>query len=97
MPRHVLAATLLAASTLPALAQSPQAPLIALSCASCHGPSGAGQGSVPPIAGHDRAGFLATWAAFRANERPATIMGRIARGYTEAEVAQLADYFANLR
>lgn len=32
--------------------------------------------------------------AFRANERPATIMGRIARGYTDAEIAALAAQFA---
>ncbi len=53
-----------------------QAPAIALACASCHGPNGAGQGSIPPIAGHDRAAFVESWAAFRANERPATIMNR---------------------
>ncbi len=74
-----------------------QAPAIALACASCHGPNGAGQGSIPPIAGHDRAAFVRSWAAFRANERPATIMNRIARGYTDAEAAELADYFASLR
>jgi cytochrome c553 len=80
-----------------AQAQTAQTPAIALACASCHGPNGAGQGSIPPIAGYDRAAFIQGWAAFRANERPATIMNRIARGYTDAEVAQLADYFANLR
>jgi hypothetical protein len=35
--------------------------------------------------------------AGRANERPATIMNRIARGNTDAEVADLADCFPNLR
>jgi sulfide dehydrogenase cytochrome subunit len=34
--------------------------------------------------------------AFAANERPGTIMGRIARGYTEAEIAALAAHFAAL-
>jgi sulfide dehydrogenase cytochrome subunit len=36
-------------------------------------------------------------AAFRANERPGTIMGRIARGYTDAEIAAMADHFASIR
>jgi sulfide dehydrogenase cytochrome subunit len=90
-------AVLLAALAAPASAQTAQTPLIALSCAGCHGVNGAGQGSAPPIAGHDRSAFVQVWAAFRANERPATIMNRIARGYSDAEVAQLADYFANLR
>jgi sulfide dehydrogenase cytochrome subunit len=31
---------------------------------------------------------------FRADQRPATIMNRIARGFTDAELAQLAAYFA---
>lgn len=81
----------------PARAQTAPAPQIALACAGCHGPAGAGEGSVPRIAGYDRQAFVETWSAFRANARPATIMNRIARGYTDAEVAQLAAYFATLR
>jgi sulfide dehydrogenase cytochrome subunit len=80
------------------LAQSPPAtPLVAQGCAGCHGQSGAGQGASPVIAGLSEDEFLKIWAAFRANERPATIMNRIARGYTDAEVAALAAYFAARR
>ncbi len=71
-----------------------QAPLAAQGCIGCHGPNGAGIGSVPGIAGRDRAELVAQMNAFRANERPATIMGRIARGYTEAEIIATAEYFA---
>jgi sulfide dehydrogenase cytochrome subunit len=71
-------------------------PLIAQACAGCHGQAGAGNGSVPKIAGYGRDLFVAQWAAFRNKERPATIMDRVARGYTDAEVAQLADYFSKL-
>lgn len=96
-----VAAILLAslATTVPALAQQqqPAAPLIAQGCAGCHGQNGAGLGATPPIAGTPRDEFIKTWAAFRANERPATIMNRIARGYTDAEVAALADHFAARR
>lgn len=81
----------------PLRAEAVTAPAIALSCAGCHGPQGAGEGSVPRIAGYDRQAFVQTWSAFRANERPATIMNRIARGFTDAEVAQMADYFASVR
>jgi sulfide dehydrogenase cytochrome subunit len=81
----------------PLRAETATAPAIALSCAGCHGPQGTGEGSVPRIAGYDRQAFVQTWSAFRANERPATIMNRIARGFTDAEVAQLADYFASVR
>ena len=57
----------------------------------------AGSGSVPKIAGFSRDLFIAQWAAFRNKERPATMMDRIAKGYTDAEVAQLADYFSKLK
>ncbi len=93
-----LIAALLTASIAPAIADpSKPVPLIAQACAGCHGQYGAGQGATPPIAGTTKENFLQTWAAFRANERPATIMNRIARGYTDEEVATLADYFASLR
>ena len=36
-------------------------------------------------------------AAFRANERQGTIMNRIARGYTDAEIAAMASHFAAIR
>ncbi len=81
----------------PSSAQSPQPPLIALACAGCHGQAGAGIGSVPKIAGYNRDLFVAQWKAFREKQRPATIMDRIATGYTEAEVATLADYFSKLK
>ncbi len=99
MPRKLcLIAALLTASLAPALADpSKPVPLIAQACAGCHGQYGAGQGATPPIAGTPKEDFLKVWAAFRANERPATIMNRIARGYTDEEVAALADYFASLR
>ena len=84
-----LAALLLAAT--PAVAQ---APLAAEGCYGCHGPGGAGAGGIPAIAGRDAAELRAAMLAFRANERPATIMGRIARGYTDAEIAAVAEHFA---
>ncbi len=91
-------AVLLSASTSQAIADpSKPVPLIAQACAGCHGQYGAGQGATPPIAGTPKEDFVKVWAAFRANERPATIMNRIARGYTDEEVATLADYFASLR
>lgn len=81
----------------PALAQGPATPLVAQSCAGCHGQSGEGEGGIPKIAGYDREAFVEVWEAFRANERPATIMNRIARGFTDDEVAVLAEYFSSLR
>jgi sulfide dehydrogenase cytochrome subunit len=83
----------------PSLAQTAPrpAPLVAQSCAGCHGQAGAGRGSAPAIAGLEPARFVQVWGEFRRDERPATIMNRIARGFTDAEVSVLADYFASTR
>lgn len=87
-------AVLLAAWAGPALAQGGPAPLAAQGCLGCHGPNGAGQAPIPALTGRPAAETEALMLAFRANERPATIMGRIARGYTDAEIAALAAHFA---
>jgi cytochrome c553 len=70
------------------------APLAAQGCLGCHGPNGAGQVPIPGITGRPAAETEALMKAFRANERPGTIMGRIARGYTDAEIAAMAAFFA---
>jgi heme exporter protein A len=44
-----------------------------------------------------KAELTAILLAFRTNERPGTIMGRIARGYTDAEIAAVADHFSRIR
>jgi cytochrome c553 len=71
--------------------------LVAEGCVACHGPGGRGSGTVPPLAGREAADLAAAMAGFRANERPATIMNRIARGYTEAEITAAITYFSGLR
>ena len=78
-------------------ARSQPAPLAAQGCLGCHGPSGAGSGGIPGLAGRDHSELATAMAAFRANERPATIMNRVARGYTEAEIAAAVAYFAEMR
>jgi cytochrome c553 len=92
------AAVAAAAMALPAPAGGAQggapAPLAAQGCIGCHGPNVAGMPPVMPIAGRPATEMEAILREFRANHRPGTIMGRIARGYTEAEIAALAAFFA---
>ena len=99
MARHIrvgmaLAAAVMAGGVAPAAAQGAAASLAAQGCLGCHGPNGEGQDAIPGIAGRPAAGTEAVLKAFRANERPGTIMGRIARGYTDAEIAAVAAFFA---
>jgi sulfide dehydrogenase cytochrome subunit len=72
-------------------------PLPAQGCVGCHGVRGTGSIPIPPIAGRPAIEIVGTMKAFAANERPGTIMGRIARGYTEADIAAIAAYFAAQR
>ena len=65
--------------------------LVAQACLGCHGPASA---PIPPLAGRPAAELLAALDAYRDGTRPGTIMLRIGRGYTPAEMAAAAAPFA---
>lgn len=89
------AVALMAALAAPAAAQQQPAALLAGACQGCHGVNGAGAQGIPAIAQTmTRAEFVAVMQEFRDNRREATVMGRIARGYTDAEFAALAAHYA---
>ena len=69
---------------------------LAANCAQCHGTDGhAASGSeLPTLAGMPRESLLAQLNAFKAGTRPSTIMGQIAKGYSEPQLEQLAAWFA---
>ena len=90
----VVAAVALMLAAAPAASQ--EARYLAANCANCHGTDGrsAGGGGMPGLAGLSRAYFVEQMNAFRAGARPATIMHQISKGYTDAQIAALADFFA---
>jgi sulfide dehydrogenase cytochrome subunit len=66
----------------------------ASSCSGCH-PAGANaQTPVPPIRGRDPAEIVAAMQAFRSGERPSTVMGRIAKGFSGDETRAIAAWLA---
>jgi cytochrome subunit of sulfide dehydrogenase len=67
---------------------------LAASCAMCHGTDGRSAGIIASLAGRPAREIVATIRLFRAGTKPATIMGQIARGYTDAQVEAIAGYFA---
>jgi cytochrome subunit of sulfide dehydrogenase len=86
-------------AALPAMAQDAQqlyVKSLAATCANCHGTQGrASEGSaVVSLAGVPKDYIVAQWAAFKSGARPATIMHQISKGYSDAQVAQIALYFA---
>ena len=69
--------------------------VLALSCASCHGTNGASPGSIPRIQGRSAEYIEKAMLQFKAGERPATVMNRIAKGYTDEEIELLFAYLGN--
>jgi sulfide dehydrogenase cytochrome subunit len=69
---------------------------LAATCANCHGTNGkAVDGAqVPGLAGMPQHYIAAQMQAFKAGSRPATVMHQIAKGYSDAQIEQLAAYFA---
>jgi len=69
---------------------------LAAGCAMCHGTEGRpvpGSGFAG-LAGRPAASIVAAMKAYREGDRQATVMQQIAKGYTDAEIAALAEYFA---
>jgi len=95
MIRNLTVAVFLTVFTLgPAAAADPtEAAVLALSCAACHGPGGASPGSIPAIDRLTPSEIAEALQAFRAGTRPATVMDRIARGYSDAEIRLLSGQF----
>jgi cytochrome c553 len=74
---------------------SEQVDLMAAACANCHGTDGRLVGSVPTIAGRPAEVLEARLLAFKHDEQSdTTIMDRIAKGFTDEELAALAAHFA---
>jgi cytochrome c553 len=68
---------------------------LAATCANCHGTEGrAATHDIPGLAGMPRDKIVAEMKAFRSGERPATVMHQLARGYTDAQIDRVAEYFA---
>jgi sulfide dehydrogenase cytochrome subunit len=69
---------------------------LASACMACHGPSGDSPGSIPSL--HDKtADYIADrLKAFKDGSAASTVMGGLAKGYSEEEIAEIAGYIAAL-
>jgi cytochrome subunit of sulfide dehydrogenase len=86
-----VAASLYAAENAP---HRPAVPYFASNCFNCHGTEGRINSAIPAIAGRDREFLEEALKAYKAGSKPATIMHQLAKGYTDQEIAVLADYFS---
>jgi len=79
----------------PAEAPPTSGEAMAHTCAACHGTFGRlGDESYVPLAGLPAAQFVKTMAAFREGRRPSTLMGLIARGFSESDFRAMGEFFA---
>jgi cytochrome c553 len=100
-PPALLIAMVLVGASAPAAAADDVASLrtaaLAATCANCHGTEGRAveRSAVPALAGIPRDNFIAQMKDFRGeNARKATVMHQIAKGFNDAQIEQLAAYFA---
>ena len=61
-------------------------------CTACHGPGGASPGAIPSIDGLDAGALGEQLRAYRDGALEGTVMNRIARGYSDAEIAAIVAY-----
>lgn len=82
-----------AAGAGPSLA-APEAPPGAASCSGCHSPTPGVGAAVPGLSGLDAEAIASAMAAYRTGERASTVMGRIARGFSDEESRAIAAWLA---
>lgn len=70
--------------------------MLSNTCAGCHGTNGASAGDIMPIIGGMEKEYLFTaLSEYKSGERDSTIMGRIAKGYSDNELKAIASYMAS--
>ena len=72
---------------------------MAANCAACHGTGGrvAPGSATAALAGRSKDELVQLMGQFKSGQKPATVMHQIAKGYSDAEVAAVAEYFSKQR
>jgi sulfide dehydrogenase cytochrome subunit len=74
-------------------AMAADAPPGASSCSGCHAVSRSIDTPVKRLIGSNPADIVAAMQAYRSGQRPATVMDRIAKGFTDDEIKAIADWY----
>jgi cytochrome c553 len=77
----------------PPLLAASEPPPGAASCSGCHS-VGAIASVIPRLYGRDASDIATAMAGFRDGSRPATVMNRIAKGFTDDELRAIAAWLA---
>jgi len=91
--RRVVAAAIGLVSIAAAVA-SAEPPAGAAACTGCHPASTRVTSPVPRLSGLDQAAIVRALQDFRSGARTGTVMDRIAKGFTDAEIQAIAAWYA---
>ena len=95
VPKATLLVALILFTSLASAADELRGRSIAAACYGCHGPGAASGAAIPPILqGAPKEYIMNILMAFRDGSRSGTIMNRIAKGYTDADIAAVAEHFS---
>lgn len=86
--------SLLLFSNVSATVEINQGMMLANSCAGCHGTFGKSPGAIPAINGKSAKFIIQSLKEFQSGDRPSTVMGRHANGYSKQEIQLIADFFS---
>jgi cytochrome subunit of sulfide dehydrogenase len=95
--RRCLAAAIGLVSFVAAAVAAAEPPAGAASCSGCHPASSRVTSPVRRLAGLDRAAIVRAMQEFRSGQRAATVMDRIAKGFTDDEIQAIAAWYAAQR
>jgi cytochrome c553 len=98
-PLPALALCLLAGAAHGQSAQELNTRALAATCANCHGTDGraVANSASARLAGQSSAYIVTQMQAFRSGSRPATVMHQLAKGFSDAQIQDLAAYFSAQR
>lgn len=95
---HLTTGALVAATVLASHAQAPANPTLgrnlAAQCANCHGTNGKSVAEVPSLAGQAATVIIEKMKDYRDGKQAATVMHQLAKGYTDEQVALIAEYLS---
>jgi len=95
MMARLILTILLFGSAMPlAEAAPPTPPPGAASCSGCHPTSKSVNTPVPRLVGRNAAEIEAAMQEFRTGQKPASVMDRIAKGFSADEIAAIATWYA---
>jgi sulfide dehydrogenase cytochrome subunit len=92
--RHLLLPVLASALMLAGAARAAEAPPGASSCTGCHAATKIADSVIPRIAGRKAADIATAMREYRSGAWPSSIMGRIAKGFDDAQTDAIAAWFA---